>query len=102
MDVPPSLCAADTVFANLRAILRALLGALGAWRIEPVVALMLYRRTSRAMGRIERMLVRFRADRLWRVPHRDVVPGRKVSRTPFARLPHRFGWLVQIGGPQAA
>ena len=102
MDSAPSTCAADTVSANLRMILRGLLAALGAWRLEPVLALVLYGRINRTLGRIERMLVRFRAGKLWRMPHRGVAPGRTGHRNATVRSPRRFGWLVQLGGHQAA
>ena len=66
--------------------------------MEPVLAIVLYHRLSRTIGKMERMLVRFRAGRLWRVAQRvsrrDVC-GRKAGREPA--LPRRFGWLVQMG-----
>jgi len=73
------------------------------WRVKPALTLVLYNRISGAFGRIERLLVRFRAGRLWRVTQRDVMQRRSArvaGRGPA--LPHRFGWLVQAGGHQAA
>ena len=61
MDSAPSLAAPETVSATLRMILRGLLAALGAWRMEAALALALYRRISGIADRIERMRVRFRA-----------------------------------------
>ena len=100
MDAAPALSAPETVAANLRTILRGLLAALGNWGLEPMLALALYRRISGIAGRIERMLVRFRAGRLWRVTHRATRVGgiRRVN----AALPRRFGWLVRAGRHQAA
>ena len=83
-------------------VLRALMAALGAWRVEPARAVVLYRRINGTLSRIERMLVRFRAGRLWRVTQRVAVPGRRVCHKAGVRLPRRFGWLVQLGGYQAA
>ena len=81
-------------------ILRGLLAAMGGWGLEPVRALILYRRIGGIAGRIERMLVRFRAGRLWRVTHRVTRVG--AIRRANCTLPRRFGWLVQAGGHRAA
>ena len=89
-------------FANLRMVLRGLLAALGAWRLKPRVALVLYGRIGTTMRRIERLLMRSQAGKLWHVAQRKMAPRRVASRTPYARLPHRLGWLVQMGGHEAA
>ena len=102
MDAAPALSAAETVSANLRMILRGLMAALGAWRVEPVLALVLHRRIGATLGRIERMLARFRVGRLWRVMQRAAAQGRKARRKPDIAWPRRFGWLVRAGGHQAA
>ena len=102
MDAAPTPAMPQTVSATMRMVLRGLLAALGAWAVEPRIALVLYRRISATMGQIERILVRFRAGRLWRVTTRVVAPGQPGSRKPVARLPRRFGWLVLAGGHQAA
>ncbi len=102
MDASPALFTPETVAAKLRLILRGVLAALGAWRVEPALALVLYRRISGTLGQIERMLVRLRAGRLWRLPHRIVARGRRARCQPEVVLPRRFGWLVQAGGYQAA
>ena len=102
MELAPTLSASDTLCAYLRMILLGLLAMLGAWHVEPVRAVALYRRISRTMSQIERMLVRFRAGRLWRMPQRDAPPCRQVKRSSGVVLPRRFGWLVQLGGHQAA
>ena len=103
MDAAPALSAPETVSANLRTILRGLMAALGAWGMEPALALVLHRRIGATLGRIERMMVRFRAGRLWRVMQRAAgqrQSGCKAGRGPA--LPRRFGWLVQAGGHRAA
>ena len=102
MDAAPALCAPDTVSANLRTILRGLLAALGGWGLEAGLALLLYRRIAPVAGRIERMLMRLRAGRLWRVTQRGAVKGRQARRRPDFALPRRLGWLVQVGGHRAA
>ena len=100
MDAAPAIAAPETVSANLRTILRGLLAALGGWGLEPVLAPLLYRRIGGLAGRIERMLMRFRAGRLWRMPQRAVRVG--AIRKTNCTLPRRFGWLVLAGGHQAA
>ena len=100
MNSAPALSAPETVFANLRMILRGLMAALGAWRVETAVALVLHRRIGATLGRIERMLIRFRAGRLWRMPPRAARLG--AIRKSNCTLPRRFGWLVQAGGHRAA
>ncbi len=102
METAPSLSAPETIAANLRMILRGLLAALGAWRLEPARAIVLYGRISGSFGRIERLLVRFRAGRLSRVTPRLGVARQGVRRDCAVRLPRKFGWLVAAGGHQAA
>ena len=102
MDSAPALAAPETVSANLRMILRGLMAALGAWGIEATLALVLHRRVGAAMGRIERLLMRFRAGRLWRVTQRAAGQRQATRRKTEAVLPRRVGWLVQVGGYQAA
>ena len=87
---------------RFRTVLRGLLAVLGAWRVEPRVAAYLYNRVGLIAGRIERMLVRFRAGRLWRVRQRVSPQRPRMRRKPAIMLPRRFGWLVQAGGHQAA
>ena len=102
MDAAAALCTPETVSANLRTILRGLLAALGGWRLEAGLALLLYRRIAPVVGRIERMLMRLRAGRLWRVTRSTGSLGRQARRQPAVALPRRFGWLVQAGGHRAA
>jgi hypothetical protein len=83
--------------------LRCLLAGLGAWGLAPALAVLLYGRVGRTLCRIERMLVQFRAGRLLRrVGPREACSGRLERRTPSARLPRRFGWLVIMAGSEAA
>jgi len=102
MEHAPALSAIEMITAMLRVILRGVRAGLGAWRVEPVLAVLLYRRAGETLGRIERMLRRFQAGRLWRVTQRAAVMPGRMRRKPTTRLPHRFGWLVQAGGHQAA
>jgi hypothetical protein len=91
----------------LRVILRGLLAALGAWRLQPAQGVAVHGRISRAFGRIARLLVRFRAGTLSRravppVAQLGVAPKRAERQTHLVALPRKFGWLVQAGGYQAA
>jgi hypothetical protein len=90
----------ESVAAMWRAILCALLAAIGGFGLNAAQGVALYRRVSVIRVRIERMLVRFRAGKLWRVS------GRKGRSGAFGcaerTLPRRFGWLVIAGGHRAA
>ena len=102
MDRTPSSSEPD-ITASLRAILRGILQVLGMWRVSPEVAVLMHRRINACFARIERLLQRFRAGRLWRVTDRvrGLARGRgKASRAPTH--PRKFGWLVIAGGHQAA
>ena len=100
MDAASSAAAPETISATLRMILRGLMAALGGFGLDAVRALILHRRISAIAGRIERMLIRFRAGRLWRMPERVARSG--AIRRANCTLPRRFGWLVRIGGHRAA
>ena len=103
MEFTPALSASEMVSANLRLILRGILAALGMWRVQPGVARVLYGKINGTFDRIERLLVRFRAGRLWRLKPRATAQRRTervAGRGPA--LPRRFGWLVIAGRHQAA
>ena len=102
MEAAPANSAPETVSASLRTILRGLLAALGTFGLEPMLALLLYRRIGGIAGRIERMLTRLRAGRLWRVMQREPVQRQSSRSKPRFVLPRRFGWLVRAGGHRAA
>ena len=102
MELSPTQSAPD-ITASLRLILRGLLASLGMWRLEPARASVAYNRISATFRRIERMLLRFRAGRIWRVTQRAVTGrrgGATAGRGPA--LPRRFGWLVIAGKHEAA
>lgn len=102
---PDALCVRWVVMA------RALLAALGAWRLATSVGFAMYARVGAALVLVERLLRRFQAGRVWRVTPRagtadrvvaDAGSGRAVGARPHAALPRRFGWLVAMGGNEAA
>jgi hypothetical protein len=100
MDASPS-AAQETLSANLRTILCGLLAAIGGFGLDAARAVAMYRRISGIAGKIERLLTRFRAGRLWRVSRRaGVCSG--AFRCAERTLPRRFGWLVRMGGHLAA
>ena len=102
MEPAPSQIAPESdAAADLQMVLRGLLAALGMWGLKPVLALLVYRRIGPIATRIERMLHRLRAGRLWRVLDR-AAPRLPTVRRPCPVAPRRFGWLVQAGGYQAA
>jgi hypothetical protein len=93
--------APDPIRTALRAILGGLRVVLGMW-LEPDIAVAMHRRIGQALGRVERMLVRFRAGRLWRRTPRAARGGAIRRAHCTLRLPRRFGWLVKAGGHRAA
>jgi len=101
MDSSHAFPAPETISANLRMILRGVLAALGMWRLEVGQMLVLHRRVGLIAARIERMLQRHRAGRLWRVMAR-AAQRQPITRRSPPTMPRRFGWLVQAGGHQAA
>ena len=88
--------------ARLRMILAGLRSLMGMWGLEAPVAVLLYNRTGQIFGRIERMLVRFRAGKLRVGTPRQDAP-RKSAATAGRRLalPRKFGWIVGPGGYRA-
>jgi hypothetical protein len=99
METCSSLSAATG--AALRMVLRGLLTAIGGFGLEAELAVLLHRRIVRAGRQIERMLVRFRAGRLWTVGQRKARIG-ATRRRRIDTLPRRFGWLVIVGRHRAA
>jgi hypothetical protein len=93
---------ADPICAALRLILHGLRAALGGWGLQAEIGLLLYKRVGDATRRIERMLVRFRAGKVWRrAAVQRMGSGRKTAGRGPA-LPRRFGWLVRQCGWRAA
>jgi hypothetical protein len=99
MDSAAAPAPPDTL-ATWRTIMLGLRAALGLFGLEAAQAVLMHRRIGQLAGRIERMLARFRAGRLWRIADRPVRLGAFgcAERT----LPRRFGWLVRTGGHRAA
>jgi hypothetical protein len=73
------------------------------WRLTVPQMLLVHRRITATFQGIERLLVRFRAGRLWRISQR--ARGQKARARVAGggpSLSRRFGWLVQAGRHQAA
>ena len=107
MDSHTPQSATETVAAQLRLVLLGLKAALGAWGLAGSLGILLYGQVGQTLSRVERMLLRYRAGKLWRMPQRSVVPGRICGPTPpptpsALRLPRRFGWLLKFGKHDAA
>ena len=107
METPASLYPTLSVSTVVAAV-RARVGDWGlAGLLDVALAMLTYRRIGRIGQRIERLLVRFRAGTLWRMPERTGVfravaaaGGRRV--VPGLVLPCRFGWLVRAAAYRAA
>jgi hypothetical protein len=101
----PPLTLASVIWA-----VRAQVGNWGAQKLLGVaLAMLTYRRLGQISQRMERLMARFQAGRLWRRPARAVVADMAVveaTGAPRARaeavLPVRFGWLVRAAAWRAA
>jgi hypothetical protein len=91
----------ESIAATWQAILCALLAAIGGFGLGAAQGVALYRRVSLIRVRIERMMVRFRAGKLWRVSGRAPAGDGAIHKR-IDTLPRRFGWLVIAGGHRAA
>jgi len=93
-------------YQTLPAVLRALRGEVGGWTVRKllseVLAWLLYRRLGEVCGKIERLLVRFQAGRLWQRTPRTLAVMRKRTTTGARIWPGRFAWLVRAASYQAA
>jgi hypothetical protein len=90
-------------------VLRALREAVGGWcgrgLVGHALGLLLYSRLAGICGRMERMIARFEAGRLWRrtpVVGIGRAEGTGVGRRVERIWPCRFGWLVRLASWQAA
>ena len=93
-------------YQSLSAVLSALRGAVGGWRvrglINQVLMLLLYRRLGEICGKIARLAARFQAGRLWRRAPGVPLGARKAATSRARIWPARFGWLVRAASYQAA
>jgi len=91
---------------SLLAVLRALRGAVGGWEkrwvFNHVLAMLLFRRLGEITTKIERLMARFQAGRLWRRGPQRCAGVRKAAQKGVRMWPRRFGWLVQAASYQAA
>jgi hypothetical protein len=99
VSVSPSL--------GLSELIRVLRGSVGGWAVRGWVSaalvVLLYGRLGVVMGRMERMVARFRAGRLWRCAVRDGRAVGRAGRVSVERIwPRPFGWLVRAAGWEAA
>ena len=105
--------ASPSPYLDLSAVLRALRGEVGGWHLRGllshVVMMLLYRRLGEISGKIEWLVARFQAGRLWRCAHRaradksGAVEAGGPLRAGVARIwPGQFAWLVRVAGYQAA
>ena len=93
-------------YLSLSAVLRALRGEVGGWTVRrllsEVLALLLYRRIGEICGKIERLVARFQAGRLWQLTPQSRVGARSAAKKGVRIWPGRFGWLVRAASYQAA
>ncbi len=96
-------------------MLHALRESVGSWcglrLVDSVLALLLYRRLSQIIGKMERLVERFEAGRLWRNVARTVAVTGDLATARVKGAagvggeqvwPYRFGWLVRLAAYRAA
>ncbi len=89
----------DPITASLRSILLGLRSLLGMCGLDGPFTVLLFNRTGRIFGQIERMLTRFRAGKLRQMPHRPTAPRRQGQprQNPAFVFPRKFAWLAVAG-----
>jgi hypothetical protein len=106
-----NLSASPSPYLDLSVVIRALRGAVGGWGglglLSQALVMLLFRRLGDIGGKMERLVARFQAGRLWRAAPRAAGVGRGVAdgaRCAGAALrwPGRFGWLVRLAAYRAA
>ena len=93
-------------YLDLSVVIRALRGAVGGWTVRgllsDVLALLLYRRLGEVYQKMERLVVRFQAGRLWQRAPQTRAGAHHAAKTGARIWPGRFAWLVRKAGYQAA
>ncbi len=96
-------------FSNLSAVILAVQGLLGGWGrlgwLGQALVWLVHRRLGEVCGKLERMVARYQAGRLWRRGARGAVSpvAEAVPREVPKRVwPRSFGWLVRAVSWQAA
>ena len=103
MNVPPPLTVADRLALTLDGLCRAVAARIAGGGLAAVMIVMIWRRVRRTDQRIQALLARFRAGRLWR--RGAVRCSGRVGRSPVgagARLPCGYGWLLKLMPHEAA
>ncbi len=104
MSQSPETSPAETVAATWRTVVFGLMMAVGLWAIDRALVPLVCQRVSQIKQRIERMILRFQAGKLWRMqPRAAAVQAKRASRAkPAFRLPRDYGWLLKAGTHRAA
>ena len=98
--------APSSPYLDLSVVLRAVRGEVGGWTVRGllshILALLLFRRLGEICGKMERLVARFQAGRLWLRKPQTRAGARKAGKTGARIWPGRFAWLVRAAGYQAA
>jgi len=110
--VPVADRLAMTLDGLCRAVAARIAPGMAGWVLQVAVIRMVWIRIRRIEGRLQRLLARFQAGqlRVWTEARsgraggggRCESPTAKPPRTPTAKLPRRFGWLMVLVPYQAA
>ena len=106
MTMNPSALTSSSL--DMSSILRALRGEIGGWALRGLLnhalMILLYRRIGEVCGKMERLVARFQAGRLWRRAPRASAERKptEVAPTKTARIwPVQSDWLVRRAAYQA-
>ena len=98
--------APSSPYLDLSVILRAVRGELGGWHLRGmlshVLMMLLYRRLGEVCQKMERLVARFQAGRLWQLKPQTRAGVRNAGKTGARIWPGQSLWLVRVAGYQAA
>jgi len=91
---------ATSPFPSLSNLLHRLRQDVAAWGgmrlLQTMLVVLLHRRLGQILGRMERLVARFQAGRLWRIEARISVRSETAGGAAAQRLPRAFAWLVRL------
>ena len=90
-----------------RAVAARIAPGMAGWAMQAAMIVLVWGKIRRIEGKVQRLLARFRAGRLWvrtaPLVSRSSGGGTvKLPRRPTAKLPRRFGWLLAMVPYEAA
>jgi len=98
-----------------KAVAARIAPGIAGWAMQAATIVLIWGKLRRIEGKVQRLLARFQAGRLWvrttpsvsrsgggRTAKSPLKPTAKLPRLPTAKLPRRFGWLMALVPYEAA